>query len=98
MSEETESQANLENTARLVELFKTERSDRDADWVNSFLADVPLAAMRTGEEQVISGPDGFLYFCLFIPEEGEKFSPVCLDDVIGFCSKEGLGITVFNTH
>lgn len=97
MSDDTSSKPNVDNTAKLAELFAVPREERDKQWTDSFFSTLPLAALKTQEERVFNGPDGFLYFGLFMPEEQETFTAVCFEDVLEFCSKEGLGIAVFGT-
>lgn len=96
MSEELELKPSIENTAELSQLFSVDRKNRDEAWSDSFFAALPLAALRTREERVFNGPDGFLYFGLFMPKEEETYNAVSFEEALEFCTKEGIGIAIFS--
>lgn len=85
----------LETAEQLVQLFEVPRDQRSDEWVERFLAAIPSAALRCSEERVFNGPDGFLYFGLYLPKSGEQFTAISLENVLTFCCQEGLGVAVF---
>ena len=69
----------LEKTRTIYELTKTQHSDRDAAWHEDFLQNVSQASFKCGDPQVISGPDGYPYFQLFLPEPNQQFQCYVID-------------------
>lgn len=85
----------LEKTAVIAELLLVPREERNENWVNHFLGNIPLASFRCGTPQLIAGPDGFPYFQLFVPEQGEKFQAFVIDKMISdFLVERGYGIII----
>jgi hypothetical protein len=85
----------LEKTQAIAELLLVPREERDENWVNRFLADLPLASFRCGTPQLIAGPDGFPYFQLFLPEPGEEFQCFVIDRMItDFLVERGYGVVI----
>lgn len=88
----------LEKTAELDRLFAVPRESRDDTWVEAFYAAVPDASMRTGDGQVVNGPDGFPYFRLLVPEPATEFETFCVTHVLDVCLANGFGIVVMNAE
>lgn len=84
----------LDKTAALERLFAVPRQSRDAAWVEAFYAAVPDASLRTGDGQVVRGPDGFPYFRLIVPEPFTEFETFCVTHVLDVCLENGFGIVV----
>lgn len=85
---------NAAMTQELVRLFAIDREARGRPWIQRFYAAIPDAAMRTTQDQVIQGHDGFPYFVLNLPKDGQAFSPISLNDVLEHCLDNGLGVVV----
>jgi hypothetical protein len=85
----------LEKTRTIHELIKTPRSGRDATWQKDFLQNVSQASFQCGDPQVISGPDGFPYFQLFLPEPNQQFQCYVIDRMKDdFLLNLGYGVVV----
>ena len=84
----------LRKTQELGELFKTDHDARDDAWVGRFYDAVVDASLATREEQVTRGPDGFPYFALYMPPEGQGFDAFCVSHVLGVCTDDGFGIVI----
>jgi len=85
----------LEKTQRIAELLTLPREERDEQWVRQFLSDLPQASFRCGTPQIIAGPDGFPYFQIYLPEEGEKFQCYVVERMIGdFLLERGYGVVL----
>ncbi len=69
----------LEKTRSIYELIKTPYGDRDTAWQEGFLQNVSQASFKCGDPQVTSGPDGFPYFQLFLPEPNQQFQCYVID-------------------
>ena len=65
-----------------------------APWQTAFYAAVPQASLRALHPQVIEGPDGFSYFALAFPKEGQDFESFCVDHILEFCLEHGFGIVI----
>ncbi|WP_051224154.1 hypothetical protein [Flavobacterium tegetincola] len=63
----------LEKTSIIQNLVQIPKNDRDEKWEKSFLENIGEASFRCGEPQVITGPDGYPYFQLFLPEPNTSF-------------------------
>ena len=63
----------LEKTNIIANLLTIPKAERDQEWTEDFLANIPAASFKCGDPQLISGPDGFPYFQLFLPEPGVGF-------------------------
>lgn len=86
----------LEKTKILDGLFDVSLEQRNEDWQKEFLANVDDASFACGDPQVISGPDGFPYFVLNIPEKNKEFQCYVLKKIIpAFIFEHGFGV-VFN--
>ncbi|MBB6501602.1 hypothetical protein [Pedobacter cryoconitis] len=85
----------LEKTEMLAVLLAVPMEQRDVDWVDRFLTDLPMASLRCGTPQVIAGPDGFPYFQLFVPKPGEEYQSFVIERMMGdFILERGYGIVI----
>lgn len=85
----------LEKTGILVDLCSVPQEDRDENWFAEFIKNVPLASFKTTEKQVITGPDGFPYFQLELPEPGVQFQCYVLDNMVyDFLLTNGIGVVI----
>lgn len=85
----------LEKTGILVDLCSVPQEQRDDKWFQEFIANIPLASFRTTEKQVLTGPDGFPYFQLELPEPGVQFQCYVIDHMVyDFLMTNGLGIVI----
>lgn len=63
----------LEKTQLIQQLLQTPAPERDAAWSKAFFSHLPTASFRSVVPQVVTGPGGFPYFQLFLPEPGQPF-------------------------
>ena len=63
----------LNKTNEIFQLVNVPQEQRDENWNKSFLFNLSKASFRCGEPQVITGPDGFPYVQLFLPEPNKSF-------------------------
>lgn len=88
----------LEKTRVISELVKTPHDNRDATWQQTFLDVVSQASFQCGNPQVITGPDGFPYFQVFLPEPNQPFQCYVIDRMKDdFLLNLGYGV-VFNPN
>lgn len=83
----------LEKTARLEQLFAVPREERADTWREAFFATVPDASLAAADPQVFTGPDGYPYFLLRMPDPG-PFETFCVTHVLDTCLRAGAGIVV----
>lgn len=85
----------LDKTRQIDVLVKVLQSDRDEIWNQAFLANVTQASFCCGEPQVITGPDGFPYFQLFLPEPNKSFQCYVIENMKDdFLLATGLGVVI----
>lgn len=85
----------LEKTRILDNLFKVGRENRDDSWRKMFLDNVADASFSCGEPQVITGPDGFSYFQLNIPEPNKPFQCFVISHMKDdFPLRSGIGVVI----
>lgn len=85
----------LDKTNIIFHLVQIPRSERDENWTKTFLENVGMASFRCGEEQIITGPDGFPYFQLLLPEPGNSFQCFVIDKMKDdFLLNSGFGVVV----
>ncbi len=84
----------LEKTAAMEKLLFISRDARDAAWLTSFYEAAPEASMATREQQIITGPDGFRYFALYIPPREQEFEAFCISHILNACLEKGVGIVI----
>lgn len=86
---------NLEHTQILFELIQTPRESRDEAWSAAFLDVLPTASFTCGEPQIVTGPDGYPYFQLFLPEPNKPFQCYVLEHMIPeFIMENGFGVVI----
>ena len=85
----------LAKTQIIESLCEVPKEDRDEGWRNQFCSNVPDASFACGDPQVLTGPDGFLYFQLELPEPQKEFQCYVIrhmkDD---FLLREGYGVVI----
>jgi hypothetical protein len=85
----------LGKTNILFHLVQTPAAERDEKWQQLFLENVAQASFRCSDPQVITGPDGFPYFQLFLPEPHKSFNCYVIDRMKDdFLLERGLGIVI----
>lgn len=85
----------LQKTQIITELLLIPREQRDENWVDRFLYNLPAASFRCGNPQVIAGPDGFPYFQLLLPEHGKEFQCFVVEKMIpDFLVERGYGVVL----
>ncbi|WP_053058285.1 hypothetical protein [Pedobacter sp. BMA] len=85
----------LSKTGVLFELTQVAPEQRDAAWVDAFLGNIAQASFRCGEPQIITGPDGFPYFQLFLPEPNKSFQCYVIDQMKDdFLLDAGYGVVI----
>lgn len=85
----------LHKTGLLMDLCETPIEKRDPEWAKEFLANLPQASFKTGDPQVITGPDGFPYFQLSFPEPGVEFQCFVVDNMVyDFLLSNGMGFVI----
>jgi hypothetical protein len=85
----------LAKTNAIVQLAKIPPAERDENWKESLLANLASASFRCGDPQVITGPDGFPYVQLFLPEPNTSFQCYVIDRMKDdFLLTRGFGIVI----
>jgi hypothetical protein len=85
----------LTKTEILYKLVQTPQKERDEAWQQAFLENIGQASFRCGDPQVITGPDGFPYFQLFLPEPNKSFQCYVIERMKDdFLLASGYGIVI----
>ncbi|MEZ5013969.1 MAG: hypothetical protein R2794_06725 [Chitinophagales bacterium] len=85
----------LNKTNVLYKLVQTARNERDEKWRQTFLDNIGQASFRCGDPQVKTGPDGFPYFKLFLPEANKEFQCFVIDKMKDdFLLASGFGVVI----
>jgi hypothetical protein len=85
----------LTKTGILFKLIQTPHAERDENWNQAFLENIGEASFRCGDPQVITGPDGFPYFQLFLPEPHKEFQCFVIDRMKDdFLLSSGFGVVI----
>jgi hypothetical protein len=85
----------LNKTNSIYQLIQTPKAERDEKWQSAFLQNIAQASFRCGEPQVITGPDGFPYFQLFLPEPHKSFQCYVIDRMKDdFLLSKGFGVVI----
>jgi hypothetical protein len=85
----------LAKTDTIYKLIQTPKEQRNELWIDMFLENLAGASFRCGDPQVITGPDGYPYFQLFLPEPGVEFQCFVIDHMTdAFLLENGLGVVV----
>jgi len=97
--EKNNAQFDLAKTEVLGKLFSINHQKRQQAWYNKFQEVVLDASLQLLEPNVSTGPDGFNYLNLAMPEPNTPFQSFCISHVIPHCLEQGLGIALFlNKH
>lgn len=85
----------LTKTDILFNLVQTPQNERDENWRQQFLDNIAQASFRCGDPQVITGPDGFPYFQLFLPEPNKEFQCFVIERMKDdFLLTSGFGVVI----
>jgi hypothetical protein len=85
----------LAKTQEIFRLLKTPHSERDDAWNQEFLSHLAAASFRCGNPQVITGPDGYPYVQLLMPEPGQSFQCYVIDRMKDdFLLERGFGVVI----
>jgi len=85
----------LTKTDTLFNLVQTPHAERDENWRQTFLDNIRKASFRCGHPQVITGPDGFPYFQLFLPEPHKEFQCFVIERMKDdFLLTSGFGVVI----
>ncbi len=88
-------QGDLEKTNIIYQLVQTLSSDRNENWQNTFLQNIGQASFRCGDPQFITGPDGFQYFQLLLPEPNKSFQCFVIERMKDdFLLSNGFGVVI----
>ncbi|MGB4811497.1 MAG: hypothetical protein WBP13_03315 [Methylophilaceae bacterium] len=89
----------LEKTQRIGQLVQTPHTERDDAWQQAFLENALQASFRCGDPQIITGPDGFPYFQLFLPEPNQPFQCFVIEHMKDdFLLSSGYGVVINPTQ
>lgn len=90
-SSESPAEANLQ----LKALLAVPRPERDEAWRQSFYGIIPDALLRLADPPLITGPDGFPYRALQVPESGYRKEGIRIREFItGHWQETGAGIVL----
>ncbi|RYZ47903.1 MAG: hypothetical protein EOP49_20040 [Sphingobacteriales bacterium] len=85
----------LEKTDIIYKMIQTPPAERNDLWNDMFLDALPTASFRCGDPQVITGPDGYPYFQLLLPEPGVEFQCYVIQNITpAFLLENGLGVVI----
>lgn len=85
----------LNKTQLIFKLVSVPLEKRDDSWKDAFLENIVLASFRCGDPQVITGPDGFPYFQLLMPQPNQSFQCYVIERMKDdFLLKEGYGVVI----
>jgi hypothetical protein len=85
----------LDKTNMIYHLVKTPPAERDDQWQNTFLQNIAQASFRCGDPQLQTGPDGFPYFQLHLPEPNKSFQCYVIDRMKDdFLLTKGFGVVI----
>jgi len=84
----------LQQTHALEALLGTPRDQRDETWRDKFFAAVPNASLTSFDQQIETGPDGFPYFQLALPEPG-AFTPFSIVHILSDVLQKGAGVVIY---
>lgn len=85
----------LNKTDILYKLVQTPQNERDEMWQQAFLENIGQASFRCGDPQIITGPDGFPYFQLFLPEPNKSFQCYVIERMKDdFLLPSGYGVVI----
>lgn len=94
-SSTTRRECDVEKTQIIVELLQTPIVQRDDSWYHNFYMNIPEASFASVSPQVFTGPDGFPYFILKIPEPNQPFESFCIRNMSDdFLLQRGWGVAL----
>jgi hypothetical protein len=77
----------------LREHLAVPEDERGAKWRHRFYDLVETARLRQREPRVFLGPDGFPYYALDVPDEGED-GDIAVSDLVDLATDRGFGIAI----
>lgn len=87
----------LNQTQELMDLaLEVTPEQRDDAWCARFLAAIPNASLASFDPQIESGPDGFPYFQLALPDAG-AFTPFSIVHILPDLLQNGVGVVVHSS-
>lgn len=85
----------LDKTDILFSLVQIPKAERDENWKQLFLENISEASFQCGDPEVKTGPDGFPYFQLFLPEPNKQFQCFVIDRMKDdFLLEAGYGVVI----
>ncbi|HQW01573.1 MAG TPA: hypothetical protein PLR30_03810 [Saprospiraceae bacterium] len=85
----------LQKTQILTELFAVAQENRDDAWKHHVIQHLAEASFRSGDPQLLTGPGGFPYFQLLLPEPGTAFECYVLSHMVDdFLFERGWGVVI----
>ena len=85
----------LTKTDLIYKLVGTPKENRNENWTKQFLSAIPEASFRGTNPQIVTGPDGFPYFQLLLPEPGVGFQCFVIDKMKDdFLLENGFGVVI----
>lgn len=85
----------LQKTQILTDLFAVAQENRDDTWKHNVIQHLAEASFRSGDPQLLTGPGGFPYFQLLLPESGQAFECYVLSHMVDdFLFERGWGVVI----
>ena len=85
----------LQKTQILTDLFAIPREARDEIWQQNIIPHLAEASFRCGDPQLLTGPGGYPYFQLFLPEQNQPFQCYVLSHMVDdFLFERGWGVVI----
>ena len=84
----------LGKTRALTDLLAIPLGRRDAAWIEAFFDAAWNASLVVADPAVITGPDGFPYLRLDLPQAG-RFKPAAVANLAALCLERATGIALF---
>lgn len=82
-------------TQIIIKLLAIPREKRDEIWFQSFFENLQYASFKSGKPKVYTGPDGFTYFALFVPQLNKSYEPFCIGNMTkNFLLQNGWGVAI----
>jgi len=88
-------ECDFNKTKIIVDLFKIPNEKRDDNWTKALFENIKTASFKSGDPQILNGPDGFRYFILRTPESNQPFESYCIQNMKDeFLLDKGLGVVI----
>lgn len=85
----------LQKTQILTDLFAVAHENRDDIWKQNVIQHLAEASFRCGDPQLLTGPGGFPYFQLLLPESGTAFECYVISHMVDdFLFERGWGVVI----